>query len=172
MSERQLATFPFDGQVYGIDVLLVREIIRHVEYTPVEHAPAGVLGLLNLRGQIITVLDLSSVLGLAPRQISPDSHCIILKTREELMRSAARDAVDDETPAEIVGILVDRIADVVALDSSCIDPPPANARGVHGTMLSGIAKIQDRLILILQMREALAKWSAPEGASYGALIER
>ena len=172
MPERQFATFPVDDQVYGIDVLLVREIIRHVEFTPVEHAPNGVLGLLNLRGQIITVLDLGAVLDVPPRQVSPESHCIILKTKEELLRSAVRDAVDDETPAEIVGIMVDRIADVVAIDASCIEPPPANARGVDGAMLEGIAKKDDRLLLILKMREALAKWRASETTAYGALIER
>ena len=84
-----------DGNLMGIDILKVREINRSLDITPVQYGPEHVRGLVNLRGQTITVFDLGTRLGLSPRQLSSNSHSIILKQ-------------------DAVGFLVDHIGDHAA----------------------------------------------------------
>ena len=82
MGVKQFVTFRLDNRLLGIDILKVREINRVLDITPVQHAPGYVRGLVNLRGQTITVFDLGTRLGLPPRGITGCSHNIILKQDE------------------------------------------------------------------------------------------
>jgi chemotaxis signal transduction protein len=68
----------------GINILFLREINRHIDLTPVDLAPSYVCGLMNLRGQIVTVIDLGVRLGLPPRKITAETGCIVLKSFKEL----------------------------------------------------------------------------------------
>lgn len=169
MREQQYISFTLDGHLFGIDILLVREIIRNYEFTPVEHALEGVRGLLNLRGQIITVLDLCGVLGLPTRDPGGDQHCIILKTSAETARYLDGDVITDEAGAETVGVLVDDIADVILVDRDDIEPPPANAGGVNGDKLAGVAKLDGKLLLILTMRKVMENWTDRTRGGYAGL---
>ncbi|MCP4550127.1 MAG: hypothetical protein GY835_27010 [bacterium] len=158
MREQQFASFRLDDHLFGINILLVREIIRNVEFTPVEHAASGIRGMLNLRGQIITVLDLSTVLGLEPRVVDKNSHCIILKTTDESTRVMGADEIDDNIGNEVIGILVDDIADVLSIDDEDLESAPANAKGIDGENLQGVAKLDGKLLLILKMRKVMSHW--------------
>ena len=86
MENRQFITFYLGEDLFGLDILLVREINRHLELTRVDRTPEFVRGLMNLRGQIVTVLDLGIRLGIGARAIERESSCIVLKTRGELER--------------------------------------------------------------------------------------
>lgn len=151
MAERQYVSFGMDDRLYGIDILNVREIIRNVHYTPVEKAPAAVRGLLNLRGQVITILDPSSVLGLPPREVGRETRCIILKTTAELDGTGG-----DELPEDAVGLLVDRISDVADACGDGLDPAPANAKDVGEGLIEGVLKLEGRLLLVLSLKKLLA----------------
>lgn len=155
MHERQYVSFAMERHLLGIDILLVREIIRNVDFTPVAKAPPAVRGLLNLRGQIITVLDLGPGLGLPLRAIGPDSRCLILKTPAETAPLLAAGLVDEEPAGEAVGLLVDSISDVVQSGEQGIDAPPANANCIDAGHLRGVIRLDDRLLLVLELRKLI-----------------
>jgi len=157
MREQQFVSFLMNDHLFGLDILLVREIIRNVEYTPVEHAPDSVRGLLNLRGQIITVLDLGPIMGLPKRDTSGSTRCIILKTDDEVAPLREAGLLNDELQADAIGLLVDGISDVVTAEEGGIDSPPANANGVDAEHLSGVVKLENKLLLVLALKSLVDK---------------
>ena len=153
---RQFATFRIDDRLFGINVLQVREINRVLDITPVPSAPAYVRGLVNLRGQVVTVFDLGVRLGLASREIGHLSHNIILKTSAELSKLGALNSGDEFFRIQdAVGLLVDDIGDVVQATESDIESPPANVADVQGRFFSGVIELADDLLVILNMKEIL-----------------
>lgn len=156
MATRQFITFYLGEALFGIDILLVREINRNLDITPVDRAPSYVRGLLNLRGQIVTVVDLGVQLELGPRKIGNSSSCIVLKTTMELERSRSQEEITDKTSADLVGLLVDGIGDVVSVDPSVIEPPPTHTHGVSGKFLDGVIKLDNRLLVTLKTSNVLA----------------
>ena len=155
MADRQYITFYLGEDLFGIDIVLVREINRNLDLTPVARAPGFIKGLLNLRGQIVTVVDLRVRLGLPAWERTESSNCIVLKTLAELERNPLHHLMTDETSQDLVGLLVDRIGDVVQVDGAAIDPPPKHASGVSGRFLNGVVKLEDRLLVTLQSSEIL-----------------
>ena len=163
---RQFATFTLDEQVFGIDVLLVREINRHMDITPVQLAPDYVRGLINrgggflpssrrLRGQIVTIFDLGVRLGLPPRSATRDSHNIILKTGDELTAISRREGRDElKSSRDTAGLFVDGIGDIVE-EEAAIEAPPANVGDTRAQFLSGVVKLEDGLVHILDVQESL-----------------
>ena len=136
MKSRQFVTFGIDDYLLGIDILKVREINRVLDITPVQHARTYVRGLINLRGQTVTVFDLGRRLGLALREIAEESHNIILKN-------------------DAVGLLVDSIGDVVVAQDDEIEQPPANVGGIEGKFIEGIVKLEKDLLVILSAEKIL-----------------
>jgi purine-binding chemotaxis protein CheW len=153
---RRLCTFYLDDMLFGIDVDAVQEVLRYQTMTPVPLAPTVVAGLINLRGQIVTILDLGIRLGLGRQEIFEASHNIILKTSSE-MAAARREGAGDHftTSNDLVGFLVDAIGDVVEADESTIEPPSANVSEAEGRFLSGVIKTDGGLLVLLDIREVL-----------------
>ena len=151
MASRSFATFVLNEQLYGIEILLIREINRQLEMTPVPHAANYIRGLLNLRGQIVTILDLNKRLGLEDTMLSERSHNIILKTVQEL-QSINKELV---TAPDKVGFLVDDIQDVIIVSEEEIELPPANMGKVDGQFLSGVIKQSSQLVAILSVEKLL-----------------
>lgn len=164
MRDQQYVSFVMDRHLLGIDILLVREIIRNVDFTPVAKAPPAVRGLLNLRGQIITVLDLGPALGLPLREIGPESRCLILKSPAETAAALAAGLVDEEPVSEAVGLLVDAISDVIRPGEQGVDAPPANANGIDTDHLRGVVRLEDRLLLVLGLRKLIEEGLGQRGA--------
>lgn len=156
MSERQYVSFRMDGHLFGIDILYVREIIRNAAFTPVEKSLPAVRGLLNLRGQIITVIDPSIALGLEPREPGPESRCIILKSDDELASLIERDLIGAGVGSDALGLLVDDISDVAHAGSDGLDPPPAHINGPHASHLDGVLKLDTNLLLVLAPQDLIA----------------
>ena len=155
MATRQLATFTIGEHLFGINVLLIREINPNTEFTPVDLAPDYIRGLLNLRGQIVTIIDPAVRLGMPRREITPHSCCLVLKTAREVEdREDSADLVPD-TVIDMVGLLVDSISDMVTADTREIEPPPANIGEIDGRFMSGILKLDERLLIILKTGEVL-----------------
>jgi len=136
----ELATFYVGEALCGMDILKVQEINKLMEMTKVPQAPDYVTGILNLRGQIVTVIDLGSKLGLKVTGMSESSRNIIVNSANEY-----------------IGLLVSRISDVVAADMAKVEKPPANIGGVQGAYFKGVFKTKDCLIGILDVDKVLAE---------------
>ena len=153
----QFATFRLDEQLFGVNVLLVREINQQTDFTPAQHAPDHVRGLINLRGHIVTILDLGVRLGLGPREVGPESHNIILKNDDELAQIHMDEHADNlRTAPDTAGLLVDAVGDVVATDEQEIEPPPASIGEVSGRFVTGVVKLPNDLLVLLDVAATLA----------------
>ncbi len=135
----ELATFYVGDALCGMDILKVQEINKIMQMTSVPQAPDYVLGILNLRGQIVTIIDLGKKLGLGETDLSLDPRNII---------------VNDS--GGHVGLLVKRISDVVAADMQKREPAPANMQGIQGEFFTGVYKTENNLIGILDVEKVLS----------------
>lgn len=134
----QYATFFLDGLYFGIAVLSVQEVIRHQEMTPVPLAPADVRGLINLRGQIVTALDLRTRLGLKPRPESELPMNVVVRTADGA-----------------VSLLVDEIDDVVEVQDGEFEQAPETVRTTLDGLVTGVYKLPARLLLILDVERTV-----------------
>jgi purine-binding chemotaxis protein CheW len=134
----ELATFYVGDSLCGMDILKVQEINKLLEMTEVPLAPDYVKGILNLRGQIVTVIDLGSKLRLADTETDGDTRNIIVNSN-----------------GEYIGLLVHRIGDVERTEEENIEPPPANIGGIQGKYFEGVFKKENSLIGILNVEEIL-----------------
>ena len=139
----EFATFYIGDALCGMDILRIQEINKHMEMTRVPQAPDYVKGILNLRGQIVTIIDLRQKLGLAPAGSDEDARNIIVKSQEEY-----------------IGLMVDRISDVVNVDRDKLESPPASMDGVQGKFFKGVYKTEKSLVGILEMEEILKEDAA------------
>lgn len=142
MTERkhQFCTFYVDDLFLGIDVQQVQEVIRYQEMTRVPLAPKAIQGLINLRGQIVTAIDMRIWLSISPRSADVLPMNVIVRDGNN-----------------VVSLLVDRIGDVIEVDDELFETPPntvkANVRG----LIQGAYKLSDRLLLLLDTNRALAE---------------
>lgn len=152
----QFVTCRIGEQLFGVDITLVREINNVLEITAIPRERDYIRGLINLRGQIVTILDMRVRLGMESRGHSEDTHNIIIKGRGELntvcresLRASMKDISD---PA---GLLVDGIGDVVDAEEHELEPAPANIDAAHAGMLMGVVKKENALIAILDVAKIL-----------------
>jgi purine-binding chemotaxis protein CheW len=141
--DRQFCTFFVDGSYFGIDVLKVQEVIRHQDMTRVPLAPRVVRGLINLRGQIVTAIDLRRRLDLPDRPADRLPVNVVVST-------------DDGA----VSLLVDEIGDVLQVPETAFERPPDTLRGAARELIHGAYKLEDRLLLILNTERAVAPANA------------
>ncbi|MFV0436769.1 MAG: chemotaxis protein CheW [Desulfopila sp.] len=134
----KLATFFIGTALCGMNILKVQEINKVVQLTKVARAPDYVLGVQNLRGQIVTVIDLGKKLGLGTSNFSSEARNIIVAS-----------------DGGHVGLLVNRIGDVVQVDGKKLEPPPANMRGIQGEFFQKVYKSDAVLIGILDIEKVL-----------------
>lgn len=135
----ELSTFYVGEALCGMDILKVQEINKLMEMTEVPQAPEYVMGILNLRGQIVTIIDLGKKLGLSSTQKSSGARNIIVNA-----------------DGEYIGLLVERISDVEHASLEKVEPAPANIGGVQGKYFKGIFKTDSQLIGILDVDKVLA----------------
>jgi purine-binding chemotaxis protein CheW len=134
----EFATFYVGGALCGIDILNIQEINKNFEITKVPQASDYVEGILNLRGRIVTIIDLGKKLDLEPVNKDKNNRNIIVNS-------------DDEH----IGLLVDSISDVVLAQKSDIEPAPSNIGGAKGKFFQGVLKTETQLIGILDIDEVL-----------------
>ncbi len=141
----QYATFYIDKAFYGIPILTVREISRFFTITPIQGADERIEGLLNLRGQIVTVLNLGKCLHTTPVPLTEASRIIILKTDEDLSPEAVESGIS--TAPDTLALLVSRIGDVVDADDNNIDSTPPH---LSGSYVSGVIQQGSELLTLLK----------------------
>jgi purine-binding chemotaxis protein CheW len=152
MAERSFCTFYVLGERYGIDILTVREINRHVVVTPARGGPEYVRGLMNLRGQIVTVIDPALRLGDVPHEFTRATRLVILKTDSELRDMGYAEL---RTADDVVGLCVDRISDVVAARPDRLDPPPPNQDVKGAPLVHALLQLDNEVIRILDPAAAI-----------------
>ena len=135
----QLATFRLDGDLYGIEVEHVQVVLRSQQLTRVPLAPNAVAGLINLRGQVVTAIELRERLGRPPRAEGTDAVVIVVRLH-----------------GEAVSLLVDSIADVVDVDASDFEAPPDTLEGQARDLIRGAFKLDGQLLLALDVQKAVS----------------
>lgn len=154
---RQFTTFSLNDCLFGIDIQYVDEITRPPEIVPVAGGPEFVTGLMNLRGQIITVLDIGMRLGLGKTKKDDRSRCIVLKTDAQLKKAVASDLNPVSLGEDKIALLVDRIDDLISLDQEALAGPPANLKEIDPGQVEKVAQLSNRLLMILALERLIAK---------------
>jgi purine-binding chemotaxis protein CheW len=131
-SSGQFSTFVVADLLFGVDVLHVQEVLRHQPMTAVPQAPSVIQGLINLRGQIVTAIDMRRRLQLPARTEDKPPMNIVVRTSDGA-----------------VSLIVDEIGDVLQLDESAYERPPENLDRVARELIRGVYKLKDRLLLVL-----------------------
>jgi len=134
----ELATFYVGGALCGMDILQVQEINKSIDITKVPNSPPYVKGVLNMRGRIVTIIDVCKKLGLASKNKSDKQRNIIVQSQNEY-----------------IGLLVDQVAEVVPAQMEKVLPPPSNVSGIQGKYFEGVYKTENGLIAILDVEEVL-----------------
>lgn len=137
--ERQLCTFFLEGLFFGVEVEKVQEVIRYQEMTRVPLSPAVIAGLINLRGQIVTAIDLRHQLGLSARTSEALPMNVVIRR--------------DDGP---ISLLVDEIGDVVEVDEQLFEHPPDTLDGQRREFIRGVYKLKEQLLLLLDSDKAMS----------------
>ncbi|HIF9389038.1 TPA: chemotaxis protein CheW [Photobacterium damselae] len=135
----QWVTFQLEDETYGINVMQVREVLRYSEIAPVPGAPDYVLGIINLRGNVVTVIDTRSRFGLMPGDISDNTRIVII-----------------EAEKQVIGILVDSVAEVVYLRGSEIDSTPSVGTEESAKFIQGVCNRDGNLLILVDLNKLLS----------------
>jgi len=137
--QAQFSSFYLDDTLCGINIAKVQEINEDLNITKVPLSPDYVVGIMNLRGQIVTVINQSMKIGLNPSVIDKESRVVIVNSR-----------------GENIGLLVDKVTEVVTASISAIAEPPPNIKGVQGKFFEGVFQTKDNdLMALLNVEEVL-----------------
>ena len=131
-------TFFLANEEYGVEILKVQEIIERMPITPVPLTSKYILGVINLRGKIHPVMDLKVKFGMEPTQITEETCIIVIKTKDMMM-----------------GILVDKVSEVVDVSSGDIEDTPSFGADVNPEFLLGVGKTGGRVRLLLDIEKVL-----------------
>ncbi len=134
----QLVTFRLGEEQFGVPIGAVQEVVRLPEVTPVPQAPEFVEGVINLRGRIVPVLDLGRRFRLPDRPRTRQTRVLIV-----------------EADGRLVGLIVDGVSSVVRLPGAAIEPPPAMITGIGVDYITGVGKLGDQLLVLLDLGKVL-----------------
>lgn len=152
-----LVSFRIEQRLFAIPIGLVREINRHLDLTRVHRTPPSLRGLVNLRGQVVTVVDLGDCLGFGRRPITEDSRLVVLKENIDVSsRFPEGVGTDDST----VGLLVDRISDVVSPRPTDLEPPPPHLDAEERAFLIAVCKTSSSTVGIVNPTAIVQKTAA------------
>jgi len=135
----QLVTFSIGEEGFGVDILKVQEIIRTMEITRVPKAPDFVEGVINLRGNVIPIIDLRKRFGLETRAHDKHTRIIVIEINNM-----------------IVGFVVDSVSEVLRIPANTVEPPPPVVAGLESEYISGVGKLEDRLLILLDLDRLLS----------------
>ena len=135
----QWVTFKLDNETYGINVMQVQEVLRYTEIAPVPGAPHYVLGIINLRGNVVTVIDTRSRFGLPAAEVDDSTRIVII-----------------EAEKQVIGILVDSVAEVVYLRRSEIDNAPNVGTEESAKFIQGVSNRGDELLILVDLDKLLS----------------
>ena len=140
----QYVTFLLEDEIYGINVMQVQEVLRYSEIAPVPGAPAYVLGIINLRGNVVTVIDTRARFGLMPAEVTDNTRVVII-----------------EVEKQVIGILVDAVSEVVYLNQSEIEKAPNVGTDESAKFIQGVCHKDDKLLILVELDKMMTEdeWS-------------
>ena len=143
----QWVTFKLDNETYGINVMRVQEVLRYTEIAPVPGAPSYVLGIINLRGNVVTVIDTRQRFGLHSTEVNDNTRIVII-----------------EADKQVVGILVDSVAEVVYLRQSEIETAPNVGNEESAKFIQGVCNKNNELLILVELEKMMSEeeWSELE----------
>lgn len=131
-------TFRLADEIYGINVMQVQEVLRMTDVAPVPGAPHYVMGIINLRGNVVTVLDTRKLLDLATSDVTDSSRIMII-----------------ESGKVTVGLLVDSVAEVVNIALSDIDPPPSVGNDEGSRYIQGVYSSDQQILILIDLNKLI-----------------
>lgn len=143
----QLVTFEVGSEEYAVDILSVQEINRMLDLTRVPQSPPEVEGVINLRGKIIPVVDLRRRFAMPPVERTDSNRIVVV-----------------EVNRRVLGFIVDRVHEVLRIDDSIVEPAPAMACSVDSEFISGVGKLEDRLIILLDLEKLFSSTALSHAA--------
>ena len=146
--EQQLVVFDLSSEAYGVDIGAVREIIRLQDITKVPRTPEFVEGVINLRGKVIPVVDLRKRFGLPAEKESKENRIVVV-----------------DIGAQDIGVVVDAVTEVLRIATESVEPPASVITTADSEYLLGIAKLDSRLIILLDLERVLTE------AEHSSLLE-
>lgn len=135
----QWVTFKLQEETYGINVMQVQEVLRYTEIAPVPGSPDYVMGIINLRGNVVTVIDTRARFGLPPGEVTDNSRIVII-----------------EAEKQVIGILVDSVAEVVYLKQSDIDTAPNVGTDESARFIQGVSNREGELLILVDLNKLLS----------------
>ena len=139
-AEMQLVVFELGDESYAVDISRVQDINRMQEITEIPHAPESVVGVINLRGRVIPVIDLRKRFGLPEAVHTKDTRIVVVHLEGNL-----------------IGVIVDAVSQVLRISADIVEPPSPVLAGVDSRYLRGIAKLDDRLVILLDLDFVLSR---------------
>lgn len=136
--ELQLVSFNIGTEEFGVDILKVQEINRMVEITKVPQAPHYVEGVINLRGKVIPIVDLRKRFDLEVKEYDKNTRIVVV-----------------DIGGNIMGMIVDAVSEVLRLPANTIEPPPEIVTGINSDYIKGVAKLDDRLLIFLDLSKVI-----------------
>lgn len=134
----QWVTFKLQDETYGINVMQVQEVLRYTEIAPVPGSPDYVMGIINLRGNVVTVIDTRTRFGLDGAEVSDNTRVVII-----------------EADKQVIGILVDSVAEVVYLKASEIDTAPNVGNDESAKFIQGVTNRDGELLILVDLNKLL-----------------
>jgi len=144
----QYVTFKLDDETYGIDVMQIQEVLRYTEIAPVPGAPDYVLGIINLRGNVVTVIDTRRRFGLVEAEVTDSTRIVVMESSNQVM-----------------GMLVDSVAEVVYLKASEIETAPNVGNDESARFIQGVCNKNGELIILVEFDKMLSdhEWAEISG---------
>jgi purine-binding chemotaxis protein CheW len=135
----QLVSFNIGEEEFGVDILKVQEINRMVEVTSVPNTPEYVDGVINLRGKVIPIIDLRRRFGMPRKEKDKNTRIIVV-----------------ELSGKVLGFVVDAVSEVLRIPKSVTEPPPPIVAGINAEYITAIGKLEDRLLILLDLERVLS----------------
>lgn len=145
----QYVTFRLDEETYGINVMQIQEVLRYTEIAPVPGAPDYVLGIINLRGNVVTVVDTRQRFGLMTAEVTDQTRIVVL-----------------ELEGQVIGVLVDSVAEVVYLRQSEIESAPNVGNEESARFIQGVCNKNGELIILVEFEKMLSEEEWAEMAAF------
>lgn len=141
----QLVSFKIGGEEFGVDILRVQEINRMLQITTVPNTSDFIEGVINLRGKVIPVVDLRAKFGMPKKEYDKNTRIVVV-----------------ELSNKTVGFIVDEVSEVLRIPKSITEAPPEMVSGINSEFITAVGKLEDRLIILLELEKTLDSEEAIE----------
>ena len=157
-AENQYLTFMLSGEEYGVDILTVQELRGWEATTPIPNTPSFVLGVINLRGVVVPIVDLRARFGLASMEHGPTTVVIIVK-------------VEAAGKERVLGIVVDAVSEVYDINKDDMQPPPDMDGSISIDFVTGLATMDDKMVVLLDINKLVNEGILSDSSKKAAALE-